>query len=72
MADWAGFKPLRAGHIHVFCPKCRRRMSNVPKLPDDPDKAELVHEWCDRCSSGCKDTPAYFFNGRGKRIHIAY
>lgn len=67
--EWAGFKPLRAGHIHIFCPKCRRRLSNIPKLPTDPPNATLCHSWCLRCSQGCKECPEYFFDHRGKRIY---
>lgn len=68
MSHWAGFSRLRTGKIHVFCPRCKRKLSNMPRQDDDPKSAELVHCCCERCSSGCKDVPQFFFNGRGKRV----
>ncbi len=70
MSNWAGFKTLRRGRIHVFCPKCKRRLSNMPRQDHDPKSSELVHCWCDRCSSGCKETPEYHFNNRGRRVQV--
>lgn len=66
---WAGFAPLRAGHVHVWCPRCKRKLSNVPRQPHDPPSAELVHSWCARCASGCKDTPEYYFDSDGRRVY---
>ena len=65
---WAGFAPLRQGRIHIFCPKCHRRMSNAERTEIDPPNAELVHVWCERCSQGCKTDRGSYFNGRGKVI----
>jgi hypothetical protein len=66
---WAGYKPLRHGRIHVWCPKCHRRLSNMPRQEHDPPSAELVQTWCDGCSSGCKDTPEYYFDGEGRTVY---
>ena len=65
---WHGFRALRPGRIHVWCPKCKRKLSNMQRQDGDPRRAELVHSWCIRCSQGCKDTPEYYFDDRGKRI----
>lgn len=66
---WAGYQRLRPGRIHVYCPKCKRRLSNMERQKTDPPGAELVHSWCDRCSAGCKDTPEYHFDGEGRRVY---
>jgi hypothetical protein len=34
----------------------------------DPPRATLVHSWCDRCGSGGKDSPEYYFDKNGKEI----
>jgi hypothetical protein len=65
---WAGFAQLRAGRIHVWCPSCHRRLSNMERQAEDPPTAELVHCWCDKCSAGCKDTPMYYYDGNGDRV----
>lgn len=67
--QWVGFAALRQGRIHVWCPKCHRRLSNVQRQPRDPLSAELVHCYCYRCASGCKDTPEYYFDGEGRRVN---
>lgn len=65
---WAGFSPLRAGKIHVYCPHCGRKFSNMARQEFDPALATLVHVWCDRCGSGGKDSPETFFAADGKEI----
>lgn len=65
---WAGFAPLRKGRIHVFCPKCHRKVSNAERGEYDPPRATLVHTFCDHCGQGGKDAPEYFFDAAGKEI----
>lgn len=65
---WAGYRPLRAGRIHLFCVKCHRKMSNTLRGKFDPKRAELVQTFCDRCGQGGKDIPETFLDGRGKEI----
>ena len=66
--EWAGFSKLRLGRIHIFCPTCHRKMSNAERTEFDPLNAELVHVWCERCSSGCKTDLGDYFDGNGKAI----
>jgi hypothetical protein len=65
---WAGFAPLRKGRVHVWCPKCKRKLSNMPRQTFDPERATLVHSFCIRCSEGCKDTPEWYYDANGKQI----
>jgi hypothetical protein len=65
---WAGFAPLRKGKIHVFCPRCHRKISNAERDEYDPPRATLVHTWCDRCGEGGKDSPEHYFDARGREI----
>ena len=65
---WAGFAPLRQGRIHVYCPRCGRKMSNAFRGEFDPPRATLVHTWCDRCGAGGKDSPETFFDATGAEI----
>jgi ribosomal protein L37E len=66
--EWAGYQKLRPGRIHVYCPKCGRKLSNAHRGEFDPPKATLVHTWCVRCGSGGKDSSETFFDARGKEI----
>ena len=69
MTSFVGYAPLRSGRIHLFCPACKRKMSNTPRhdhLPRDPPTAVLAHVLCERCSVGCKDSDQSFMDGRGR------
>lgn len=67
--EYAGFRKLRPNRIHVFCPRCGRKQSNMPRDPEsDPPRAVLVHVYCDRCSAGCKDVPMTFLDARGREL----
>lgn len=66
--EWVGFAPLRKGRIHVFCPRCHRKLSNCPRGEYDPPRATLVHVHCERCGRGDKETSETFFSARGKQI----
>jgi hypothetical protein len=68
---YAGFAKLRPGRIHVFCPACKRKMSNMPRteafngLVPDPPNAVLVHIWCD-CTQGGKEDFGGFLDAYGR------
>lgn len=66
--DWAGFQKLRPGRIHIYCPKCGRKMSNGVRGEYDPPRAELVHVFCERCGAGGKEACEVFLDGRGREI----
>lgn len=66
--EYAGFNRLRAGRIHLYCPHCGRKMSNVMRDVEDPRRATLAHVWCLRCSNGCKECGVTFFDSRGRRL----
>ena len=66
--EWSGFKKLMTGRIHLFCPRCRRKMSNVPRSDYDPRRATLVHTFCPKCGNGGKDAESTFFDAKGKEI----
>lgn len=66
--EWAGFQKWRPGRIHIFCPKCHRRLSNATRTELDPPDAVLVHVWCEKCSQGCKTDLGSYFNKQGRVI----
>ena len=68
---WAGFAPLRKGRIHVFCPRCHRKMSNAERGKYDPPRATLVHTLCERCGQGGKEAAEWFYDARGRAISWA-
>jgi hypothetical protein len=65
---YVGFKPHRSGRIHLFCPGCRRKLSNMPRDKYDPPKAVLVKVFCDNCSVGGKDSSQHFRDARGRHL----
>jgi ribosomal protein L37E len=65
---WAGFAPLRKDRIHVFCPRCHRKISNAQRGEFDPPRATLVHTWCYRCGQGGKESEETYFDVNGKEI----
>ena len=65
---WAGYAPLRAGRVHLWCPKCKRKTSNAHKMAEDPPRVTLIHSFCPRCSSGGKDAPEWYFDADGQEI----
>ena len=68
MSGWAGYDTLRPGRIHLLCPGCKRKMSNVPRQPLDPPKAEMCHVHCERCSAGSKDCGMSYLDAGGRYI----
>ncbi len=47
-----GFHPLRPGRIHLWCPKCHRKLSNVKRAEYDPEAAVVAAIWCPNCVDG--------------------
>ena len=68
MSGYVGFAAHRPGRIHMFCPRCHRKMSNMPRDKFDPPKAVLVHVFCERCSVGGKDNSQTFLAANGKDL----
>lgn len=70
--EYAGFRKHRAGRIHVICPACGRKQSNMPRcetVPRDPPTATLVGVYCERCSEGCKiEGPAFYRDAEGRLL----
>jgi hypothetical protein len=68
----AGFKPLREGRIHLRCPSCGRKMSNMPRDVYDPPLAMLMEVCCDRCSAGCKIDGGDYYDASGLSVPNNY
>jgi hypothetical protein len=65
--EFAGFHRLRHGRIHLYCPSCGLKRSNVERDPYDPPNAALAHLPCERCSEGCKvDGPSAYLTKHGR------
>jgi len=68
---YVGFRPLRPGRIHVFCPDCGCKLSNLRRVDYDPPTAVLVHIPCERCSQGCKvDGPDKYLDAYGEEVWV--
>jgi hypothetical protein len=65
-----GFKPLKLGRIHLECPHCGRKMSNMERAEYDPPHAVLMVMPCDkyRCSGGCKIDGGDYYDAGGEQI----
>jgi hypothetical protein len=65
-----GFHPLRPGRIHLRCPGCGRKYSNMMRAEDgqDPKKAVLAEICCDRCCLGHKDCGPQYFDVKGRSV----
>ena len=69
--NFVGFKPLKAGRIHLYCPSCKRKLSNTRRTDYDPPTAVLAHLACERCSEGCKvDGESKYMDARGRSIYF--
>ena len=62
-----GFRKLKSGRIHLRCPDCGLKRSNMPQMEWDPPSAFLVETICDgECSNGCKDAQFRYFDASGE------
>lgn len=67
--EYVGYAKLRPGRIHLLCPVCGRKMSNVERDQYDPPSAVLAHVHCERCSQGCKiEGAAGWLDARGRWV----
>jgi hypothetical protein len=64
----AGFRPLKPGRIHLRCPHCRRKMSNMARADHDPPRAVVCELPCPKCSQGCKEPPSYYYDAEGEPV----
>lgn len=62
------YRKLKPGKIHLRCPYCGRKMSNMERAEWDVPEAFLCEIGCDRCSMGCKEPTPYYFTEDGKEI----
>ena len=60
-----GFHKLKKDRIHLRCPTCGRKQSNMPREEFDSPKAFLAEIICDRCANGCKDPETYYYDNKG-------
>lgn len=67
---WAGFHTIRPGRIHLYCPNCKRKMSNMRRAEWDPPKAEVVKTLCPKCCDllAAKDPPCNYLDARGRYV----
>lgn len=65
--EYVGFNKLRPGRIHIFCPSCGMKRSNVPRF-EDPETAVLMHCLCEKCGQGCKDDGVTYFDAHGREL----
>jgi hypothetical protein len=69
MIRHSGFKPLRPGRIHLRCPGCGRKQSNMPRHPEhDHPTAFMVEILCDNCGAGCKEGSLDYYDKRGRAL----
>lgn len=68
MTEWVGYRKLRPGRVHLWCPRCKRKTSNAHKMREDPPRVELIQTFCPRCASGGKDAPEWYLDADGKEI----
>ena len=65
---YVGFAPLRPGKIHLLCPGCGRKQSNMARYSYDPPKTVLVRVHCEKCSQGSKDGGQDFVDSNGRHL----
>jgi hypothetical protein len=68
MGRMDGYKPLKAGRIHLRCPKCGRKMSNGPRADYDPLEAVLIETHCENCCGDDKDSTIDYFAADGSPL----
>jgi hypothetical protein len=59
-----GFREQQTGKIHIRCPECGRKRSNVPRAFYDPEEAWLLETLCERCCNklASLDPPTDYYN----------
>jgi hypothetical protein len=60
-----GFAPLKDGCIHLLCPKCGRKQSNMRREDNDPPGAFVAKIECDKHEGS---TNVDYFDAFGKWI----
>lgn len=68
MTAFNGYHRLRRGKIHLYCPGCKRKMSNARRDIRDPPLAVLVHVLCTECAEGTLDSGQKFFGDDGREL----
>lgn len=70
MISFVGFTPHREGRIHLWCPACHRKLSNMPRAQHDPPRAVLAQVLCPRCADhlAAKDDSVNYLDARGKPV----
>ena len=63
-----GFNLLREDKIHLRCPGCGRKQSNMPRDANDPPMAVVAEIFCERCGVGGKDMPTTFLDSNGDEV----
>lgn len=68
---YIGYEKLKPDRIHLYCPGCGRKMSNMPRADYDPIKAHLCHVHCENCSVGHKDSSFDYLDQNGKFLDFS-
>lgn len=65
-----GFSVLMKGKIHLRCPECGRKMSNVDREEFDPPDAFLAEILCGECadSVGAMEPTTLYFDRQGNEV----
>jgi len=66
--DYVGFGRLKPGRIHIWCPVCKRRMSNAKRTQHDPRRAVLLQVTCPRCPDDSKDWAGWYLDAQGRYV----
>lgn len=65
----SGFHKAIPGRIHMRCPDCGRKQSNMTRHPEfDHPTAYMVELLCDKCGAGCKEDGGIYFTRNGREI----
>ena len=71
MSRQSGFRKLKPGCIHMRCPSCGRKQSNMKRSEHDHPTAFLVEMECDNCGAGNFESLDYF-DKRGRALSGEY
>lgn len=66
-----GFNPIRPEKIHLHCPQCGRKQSNMPREDYDPPSAILAVILCPKCADACgaKDAGTDYYDAYGEQVN---